>query len=165
MKKALITTLVILGTVGLVFLLALSSEKSAEKKVLSYEEMSPRDVALLCTTDMATEFHIHPTLRIFIDGKEFFLPANIGITDTCMHSLHTHSDMPVVHVEAPVAKDFTLGDFFTVWDKPFSQTILMDRTVTDAEKIEVTVNGEKVDTYENTILHDHDAIVITLGKK
>ena len=134
MKKALITTLVILGTVGLIFLLALSSEKGAEKKIISYETMSSREVALTCTTDMATEFHIHPAVRIFIDGKEFPLPANIGITDTCMHSIHTHSDMPVVHVEAPVAKDFTLGDFFAVWEKPFDKDHILDQKFSDHQE-------------------------------
>ena len=127
--------------------------------------MTSREVALLCTTDMATEYHIHPELHIFINGVEMPLPPNIGIRPTCMTSLHTHEGGGVIHVESPVQKDFTLGDFFAVWQKDFSRTKILDVEVTDNAEIVVTVNGERVDTYEDTILRDKDQIVITYQNK
>lgn len=126
----------------------------------TYEEMTSREVALLCTTDMATEFHIHPEIRIFINGAEVLVPHDTGIKPLCMNSIHTHKDTPIVHVESPLKKDFTLGDFFAVWDKPFSSMEILDFVATNPNQISVTVNGTKVDTFENTILNDKDKIVI-----
>jgi sulfur carrier protein ThiS len=110
---------------------------------------------------MATEYHIHPELTIMLNGKEVLVPHNVGIQPTCMTSIHTHDEPHVLHVEAPVKRDFTLGDFFAVWQKDFSSTKLLDNTVGEGSEIVVTVNGEKVNTYENTILRDKDKIIIT----
>jgi sulfur carrier protein ThiS len=110
---------------------------------------------------MATEYHIHPELTIMLNGKEVVVPRNVGIQPRCMTSIHTHDEPHVLHVEAPVKRDFTLGDFFAVWQKDFSSTKLLDNTVAEGSEIVVTVNGEKVDTYENTILSDKDKIIIT----
>jgi hypothetical protein len=78
-----------------------------------------------------------------------------------MHPLHTHDTTGKLHVESPVERDFTLGDFFTVWEKPFDRTHILDFT----GEVSMTVNGVKVDTYENTILNDGDEIIIVAGKK
>jgi hypothetical protein len=86
-----------------------------------YADLSNREVAFLCTTDMATQFHIHPKLHIVIQGQEQVIPANVGITSTCMNHLHTHDDTGRLHVESPVRARFTLGDFFAVWEKPFTK--------------------------------------------
>lgn len=123
-------------------------------------ERTPREVALTCTTDMATEFHIHPNLEIFINGEKQLIPVNVGITPNCMYALHTHTPDGVIHVESPEKKDFTLSDFFAVWDKPFSRTQILDHVADETHRIRMTVNGEEVDTYESTLLRDLDKIVI-----
>lgn len=130
-----------------------------------YAAMTSREAALICTTDMATEYHIHPELKIFINGAETPLPPNIGIKPGCMNSIHTHDGGGVIHVESPVEKQFTLGDFFAVWQEDFSRTKILDAEVTEKTELVVTVNGEPVDTYENTVLRDKDKIVITYQKK
>lgn len=158
MKNALI---VIIGMVILIGALVFFSGKSEEKKNVRLMSMTSREVALLCTTDMATELHIHPTLTIVINGEKQVVPANIGITDTCMHSLHTHDASGTLHVEAPVQKDFTLADFFAVWEQPFDQTHILESVTDDTHEIVVTVNGATVDTFENTVLVDKDQIVIS----
>lgn len=125
-----------------------------------YADLSTHEVAFLCTTDMATRFHIHPMLHIVVDGQEQVIPANVGITSTCMHPLHTHDDTGRLHVESPVERDFTLGDFFAVWEKPFTKDQILDYRVDTAHTIRMTVNGQAVDTFEDTVLHDLDQIVI-----
>ena len=125
------------------------------------DDRTAREVALTCTTDMATEYHIHPVLTIIANGETVPIPADIGITRGCMMSLHTHTPDGIIHVESPVARDFTLGDFFAVWDKPFSKDQVLDYVADDTHRITMTVNGEVVDTYENTLLRDKDQIVIT----
>lgn len=117
----------------------------------SVGEKTTREVAESCTTDMATQFHIHPHLVIMTNGVAEVMPANIGITNGCMHPLHTHDTSGVVHVESPVKRDFTLGDFFFVWGRPFDQEHLT----------RMTVNGVEVATGEATILRDKDEIVLT----
>ena len=124
-----------------------------------------RDVALLCTTDMATQFHVHPTLKIVINGIEQTIPANIGIQPTCMNSLHTHDTSGTIHVEAPEQRDFTLADFFAVWKEPFSKDQILDSKVDAQHLIRETVNGVEVQDRENTILHDKDQIAIYYEQK
>ena len=124
-----------------------------------------REVALLCTSDMATQFHIHPVLKIFINGKEHVIPANIGIQPGCMNSLHTHDASGTLHVEAPEKRDFTLADFFAVWNQPFTPDQILDYKVDATHQIRVTVNGAQVDTYENTILRDKDQVIVSYESK
>ena len=124
-------------------------------------ERTNREVALTCTTDMATEFHVHPNLSIIISGERQVLPANIGIKPTCMSSLHTHTADGVIHVESPEKRDFTLSDFFAVWGESFTKDEVLGFKADATHQIRVTVNGVEVDTYENTVLKDLEKIVIS----
>lgn len=124
-----------------------------------------REVALLCTSDMATQFHIHPILKIILDGKDQIIPAGIGIRPNCMNSIHTHDASGMLHVESPEKRDFVLADFFAVWSKPFSQDQILDMKTDATHTIRVTVNGQEVTTYENTVLRDKDQIVISYEQK
>jgi hypothetical protein len=123
--------------------------------------LTTRELALSCTTDALTQFHIHPHLRIIINGTEQIIPAGTGITLACLHPIHTHDSTGTIHIESPVARDFTLGDFFAVWNKPFSKDQILDYKADATHAVTITVNGIRVDTYENTVMHDHDDIVIS----
>ena len=83
-----------------------------------------------CDTSEQTLFHIHAHLTIFVDGASRQLPAGIGIpgaqaqstpegpfvsSGTCFYWLHTHAADGIIHIEAPVHRTFTLGDFFDIW--------------------------------------------------
>lgn len=161
MKKLGYVALAVIVIGGLIFWGRVSTSKKNESLV----NMSSRELALHMTTDMATEYHIHPELTILMNGTEVPLPQNLGVTATGMTSIHTHDEKGVIHVEAPIKKDFVLGDFFAVWGKDFSQSKLLDVAVEDTSEIVVTVNGQKVDTYENTVLRDKDKIVISYQAK
>ncbi len=150
---------------GLIVLILVVSKRSPEEVIVQQKEMTSREAALICTTDMATEYHIHPELTIVINGEKEVLPPDIGLTPTCMNAIHTHDSSGIIHVESPVQKDFTLGDFFAVWQKDFSKDGILDETVDASTQIIVTVNGEVVDTYENTMFRDKDKIVIEYKKK
>lgn len=161
MKKTIYISLAIIAIVGLIIWGKAASNKKNEALI----NMSSRELALHMTTDMATKYHIHPELTILVDGTEVPIPQNLGVTATGMTSMHTHDEKGVIHIEAPIEKDFTLGDFFAVWGKDFSRTKLLDKTVNENTEIVMTVNGQKVDTYENTILRDKDKIVISYQAK
>lgn len=122
---------------------------------------SNREVALTCTTDMATEFHIHPILEIIANGEKQTIPADIGIRQGCMNALHTHDMVGTIHVESPEKRDFTLGDFFAVWEQPFSKNKILSYVADETHRIRVSVNGVDVDTFENTVLEDGDRIIIS----
>lgn len=126
----------------------------------SISSKTNREVALTCTTDMATQFHIHPNLEIMINGQKQEIPANIGVHSTCMNSLHTHDNSGKIHVESPEKRDFTLADFFAVWKKTYGKDQILDYKVDEGYIIRETVNGNEVQDYENTILRDKDQIII-----
>lgn len=109
--------------------------------------------------------HIHPTLAIEILGERWAFPANIGITDKKLRVVHTHESDGVLHVESPVPHQFVLGDFFTIWGKTLTSKCVFEYCVDDVHVLEMFVNGEKSDLYENLPLRDKDQIKIIYRKK
>jgi hypothetical protein len=86
-----------------------------------------------CQTSEQTLFHIHAHLTIFVNGSPRQVPAGIGIpgaqaqdtangpfvdTGTCFYWLHTHAADGIIHIESPVRRVYTLGDFFDEWGLP-----------------------------------------------
>jgi hypothetical protein len=124
-------------------------------------ERTNREVALTCTTDMATEFHIHPTLEIVVNGEKQEIPPNIGVRTDCMNALHTHDAIGTIHVESPEQRDFTLADFFAVWGQPFTNQEILGYKTNGTHRIKVLVDGKEVETYENTALKDKEKVIIS----
>jgi hypothetical protein len=87
-----------------------------------------------CESSEQLLFHIHAHLAIFVDGEPKLLAAGIGIGPplqfaggfvvggSCFSWLHTHDQTGVIHIESPVQRTFTLGNFFDVWGQPLSAT-------------------------------------------
>jgi hypothetical protein len=86
-----------------------------------------------CQTMEQTLFHIHAHLTIFVNGAPRQVPAAIGIpgaqvqntpngpfiaSGTCFYWLHTHAPDGIIHIESPVQRTYTLGDFFDEWGQP-----------------------------------------------
>lgn len=86
-----------------------------------------------CQTSEQTIFHIHAHLTIFVNGSPRQVPAGIGIpgaqaqnsaqgpfisSGTCFYWLHTHAADGIIHIESPVHRTYTLGDFFDEWGQP-----------------------------------------------
>jgi hypothetical protein len=64
-------------------------------------------------------FHQHSLVSIYKDGVRQGLPGNIG-RGACDYELHTHDVTGVVHIETDVAKKFSLGQFFALWNQPLA---------------------------------------------
>jgi len=124
------------------------------------ERDATRKLALSCTLDSLTKFHIHPHLQIVVNGKNEIIPANVGITVDCMRPIHTHDTSGEIHVESPEEIDFTLGDFFAVWQEPFSSGQILDYRVNSGHEILMTVDGRPSGEFENLVLRDQQQIVI-----
>ena len=83
-----------------------------------------------CQSSEQTVFHIHTHLTIFVNGQQRQVPAGIGIpgavaqqtqagpfvnSGSCFYWLHTHAADGIIHIESPVQRTFTLGEFFDEW--------------------------------------------------
>jgi len=90
-----------------------------------------------CNTSEQTIFHIHIHLTVFVNGSPRQVPAAIGIpgaqaqntpqgpfiaSGTCFYWLHTHAADGIIHVESPIHRTYTLGNFFDEWGQPLSTT-------------------------------------------
>jgi hypothetical protein len=90
-----------------------------------------------CQTSEQTVFHIHTHLTIFVNGQPRQVPAGIGIPNavaqqaqagpfigsgSCFYWLHTHAADGIIHIESPVQRTYTLGEFFDEWGQPLSPT-------------------------------------------
>jgi|SRR3989344_2369025 len=105
--------------------------------------------------------HIHSDLKILIDGEEFPIPANIGVSTGIMRPVHTHDATGKIHIEGPYPRDFTLGDFFNVWQKEFNSTCIFEYcTIPGVGAMEMFVNGEKSEAYDSLVLKDSQQILI-----
>lgn len=108
--------------------------------------------------------HWHPQLTIYVKGVKQDIPANLGIgaqfsgmngydPQMQMAAMHTHDDLPLIHLEfmgGPVRKeDVTLGQFFKIWGKDVRSL---------GTNMRMTVNGKTSTDYENYVMHDGDKI-------
>jgi hypothetical protein len=88
-----------------------------------------------CQTSEQTLFHIHAHLTVVVNGSARQVPAAIGIpgavaqstpagpligSGTCFYWLHTHAADGIIHIESPVHRTYTLGNFFDEWGQPLS---------------------------------------------
>jgi len=84
--------------------------------------------------------HDHAYLNISFSGTHQPINQLIGITSACTRPLHTHDATGVIHIESPVPHEFTLSDFFLVWNKVFSADQILDRQAGSGHTITMTVN-------------------------
>lgn len=95
--------------------------------------------------------HIHPELKIFVDSAEEALPAEIGLTLTQHRAIHTHETDGVIHIEAQDTREYTLGNFFSVWGRTIAR---------EGYDVEMLVDDKTNTEYENLILRDGQKIVL-----
>ncbi len=70
---------------------------------------------------------------MFANGAPWRIPYGIGIpgaqasatpggpyvaAGSCFYWLHTHAADGIIHIESPVPRTYTLGNFFDVWGQP-----------------------------------------------
>jgi hypothetical protein len=129
-----------------------------------------------CDALESTIFHIHVHLAVFFDQDEQAIPFGIGIGEPwqvenspagpfvvdglCFYWIHTHTEDGVVHIESPVRRTFTLGDFFAIWEQPLSATQVGPKQ----GQVIAYVNGDKVTTHPEDIpLLQHAQIQLDVG--
>ena len=111
--------------------------------------------------------HIHQHIDIYIQGQAVVVPAGIGIEtspSTLFAPIHTHDATGIIHVESPVSRDFSLGQFFDAWGVRFTSTCIGSYCDTADQRLQVFANG-KVVTRDPRLLKltSHEEIVVTFG--
>jgi hypothetical protein len=105
--------------------------------------------------------HVHAHLSIAIDGKPVTVAGGIGLDEKhgFATALHTHDTSGIVHVESPVTRDFTLGQFFTEWGVRLDRSHVGAAGGDVAETVTVFVDGERrAGDPASIVLHDLDDI-------
>jgi len=116
--------------------------------------------------------HIHPELSIVVDGKPLTIPANIGMSASLyknhtldvygmkmpnmpsmpvMYPTHTHDTSGKIHVESNEKRDYTIGDFLSVWGMDFS-----------GKTVKMTVDGQPAPdpNYRAHVFKDREQITL-----
>lgn len=112
--------------------------------------------------------HTHVSLSIEIDGEQYPVGPNVGISDSMcegMRGVHTHDDSGTLHIETPSTMDAPLGAFFQIWGKEFSESQIIDSIVDKNTEIVMFVNGESSDQFGSYSMQDGDVIEIVYKDK
>jgi hypothetical protein len=110
--------------------------------------------------------HIHVHLDVLADGQKVPVPANIGIdvARRGISPLHTHDDSGVIHIESPVKRQFSLGEFFTEWGVSLSSDNVGGLRATDGKTVRAYVNGQPRSGNPAAIMFaQHDEIALVYG--
>ena len=117
-----------------------------------------------CDASEGAVQHIHSFLHISDRGRAVEVPAGVGIPEggQCLYWVHTHSADGMIHIESPVKRTFTLGQFFDVWGQPLSRTAAASARAPHGRTLRVSVNGKSWKGDPRTIpLRDHEDIRIS----
>jgi hypothetical protein len=121
---------------------------------------------IACNPMESSVFHIHAHMDIFINGVYSIVPSQIGIPGHCFYWLHTHDNSGIIHIEAPMHREFTLGLFFDIWNKKLNNDQIFNYVANANNPLKVYINGIKVPdgtNYRDIKLNAHDEIAIVYG--
>jgi hypothetical protein len=121
-------------------------------------------------------FHIHAHLQIYVNGQQRTVPGGIGIVPPyriqqsaagpfitggrAFYWLHTHDRTGVIHIESPVRRTYSLGEFFDMWGQPLGT----DQVGPVHGAVTALVDGTRFTGDPGTIpLHAHDVIQLAVG--
>ena len=110
--------------------------------------------------------HTHQHLDLFVNGQRVAIPPDIGIdrVNLILSPIHTHDASGIIHVESPIVREFTLGEFFDVWGVRFDAHCVGGICDGNGRKMSVFRNGQLVTGDPRSIVLDaHEEIFIALG--
>ncbi|MGH2447673.1 MAG: hypothetical protein ACRDFS_03605 [Chloroflexota bacterium] len=125
----------------------------------------------------AVIYHIHQHLALYDRGRAVPLPADIGIPGgdfaPCFYWIHVHENDPgIIHVESPIHKTFTLGNFFDIWrvtkssSQPNENGFLQDiQRATPRGNVTAFVDDKRWHgSYRGIPLRKHAVITFEIGR-
>jgi hypothetical protein len=102
----------------------------------SGEPTGARVDGIPCQSVEQVLFHIHAHLAVYVNGRQAQIPEGIGIpraqvqqtaggpfasAGSCLYWLHSHTRDGVIHIESPVRRTYTLGNYFDIWKQPLGR--------------------------------------------
>jgi hypothetical protein len=130
-----------------------------------------------CNTTEQLAYHHHIHLAIFVDGHPYSVPYGVGMvapidvlqtaqgpfaegSASCLYWTHVHAQDGIVHIESPVAQNFTLGQALDIWHVPLTPGGI----AAFKGPVTVTVNGKPYSSDPRQIpLTQHSQLVINVG--
>lgn len=96
------------------------------------------------------DLHYHAHVSLFVEGERIAIPPAVGVVDptivdgfveggSCLYWMHAHDATGLVHLEPPVAGDYTLGQLFDVWGRGLTR----DQVAGFSGAVSVFVDGER----------------------
>lgn len=150
-RKQLITFLILFIFLG-------SSLSYAIIYVFPTTGTTPTIDGIQCSSSEQTVLHIHSHLDVYVNGQQEIIPANIGITSSCLYWLHTHDTTGVIHIESPYDATFYLGQFLDIWQNSTVDTQVPSGIPT------AYVNGSQVSgDYKSIPLGSYNEITLIYG--
>ena len=116
------------------------------------------DICYYTLQGIESDYHYHLQVNITIDGERVEIPTNVGFEKDengetlFLHPIHTYDNSGRVHVETTKNTTAKLGFFFEIWGEEFSKDRIFGYTTDSKHIIEMTVDGQDVETFEDTIL-------------
>jgi len=122
-----------------------------------------RPSGLDALTMEGTVLHHHEHLDLYVNGHRVIVPALVGIDERAgfLTELHTHDPSGIIHVESPVRRSFTLGQFFCEWGVKLNANCLGRYR----GRLAWWVNGRRMQGNPALLpLRQHQEIVIAAGR-
>ena len=70
-----------------------------------------------------------------------------------------------IHIEMDKKYNVPAESFFIIWGETFNENQILDYVVDDNHEIVVTLDGERVDTYEDIVIEDQEVLRIEYRAK
>ena len=133
---------------------------------------NPDPIALECLDHSGLARHDHSNLKIYLDGQQRLIPANVGInSEICngesenMHAVHTHDSTGKLHIESNTDIDIAIGVFFDIWGVHFNETGIFEYRVNETYELVMTIDGVPTTDYDDYLLVDGKEIVISYQQR
>ena len=163
--KGIFLSLITISALTTVFYLNVNQEEE-----IIENEYLKSDICYYSLNGIKSDYHYHFQLNITINDERSEIPMNVGfeLNETgeliFLHPIHTYDNSGRIHVETTKNATALLGFFFDIWEKDFTKNKILDYETDELHIIEVKVNGELVDTHEDTILEPYVFIDIEYHK-
>ncbi len=128
------------------------------------------EICYYALNGIVADHHYHLQLNITIIDERIEIPMNVGFERNSegnaifLHPIHTYDNSGRVHVETTKNATAKLGFFFDIWGKEFTEDKILNYTADNEHRIEIYMNGGKINTYEETILEPYSFIDIIYKK-
>lgn len=120
-----------------------------------------------CDNNEQLAVHYHAHIDLIYKGAPATVPAQVGITGSCLYWMHTHQTTGIVHIEAPkdsASRKFTLGDFFAVWNQPLNGKQVATFKLNRGDQIKVWVDGKPyTGDPARVVMKSHTQVVVEIG--